>query len=83
MTNGLSLCKIHHAAYDRNLLGISPDYTVHLDQGLLDEVDGLMLRYGLQEMHGRSLILPIKRNELPDRERLSARFERFVAGAAS
>ena len=83
VTNGLSLCKIHHAAYDRNLLGISPDYTVHLDQGLLDEVDGPMLRYGLQEMHGRSLILPIKRNELPDQERLSARFERFVAGAAS
>jgi len=83
VTNGLSLCKIHHAAYDRNLLGISPDYTVHIDEGLLVEVDGPMLRYGLQEMHGRSLILPIKRNELPDRARLSVRFERFMSQAAS
>lgn len=81
--NGLSLCKIHHAAYDRNLLGISPDYTIHLDKNLLDEVDGPMLRHGLQEMHGKSLILPIKRNELPDRERLSARFERFRSRSAS
>jgi putative restriction endonuclease len=83
VTNGLSLCKIHHAAYDRNLLGISADYTVHIDSELLDEVDGPMLRHGLQEMHGRSLILPIKRNERPDRERLSARFEQFSSLAAS
>lgn len=83
VTNGLSLCKIHHAAYDRNLLGISPDYTIHLDKNLLDEVDGPMLRHGLQEMHGKSLILPIKRSELPDRERLSARFERFRSRSAS
>jgi len=83
VTNGLSLCKIHHAAYDRNLLGISADYTVHLDRKLLDEIDGPMLRHGLQEMHGRSLILPIKRSELPDRDRLSVRFERFRSLAAS
>jgi len=83
VSNGLSLCKIHHAAYDRNLLGISADYTVHLNRELLDEVDGPMLRHGLQEMHGRSLILPIKPNELPDRERLSVRFEHFRALAAS
>ena len=82
VTNGLSLCKIHHAAYDRNLLGISPDYSIHLDKNLLDEVDGPMLRHGLQEMHGKSLILPIKRSELPDRERLSARFERFRSRSA-
>lgn len=83
VTNGLSLCKIHHAAYDRNLVGISPDYTVHLDKDLLDEIDGPMLQHGLQEMHGRSLILPTKRNELPDRERLSVRFDTFRSRAAS
>lgn len=83
VTNGLSLCKIHHAAYDRNLLGISADYIVHLNQELLDEVDGPMLRHGLQAMHGGTLILPIKQNELPDRERLSVRFEHFRSLAAS
>lgn len=28
VANGLSLCKIHHAAYDQINLGISPDYTL-------------------------------------------------------
>ena len=36
--NGLSLCKIHHAAFDRNLLGISPAYVVKINADLLDEV---------------------------------------------
>jgi len=81
--NGLSLCKIHHAAYDRNLIGISPDYTVHLDRGLLDEVDGPMLTYGLQKMHGRSLEVPSRRAEQPDRDRLASRFGEFQAHRAS
>lgn len=75
--NGLSLCKIHHAAYDRNLLGVSPDYSVHIDSHLLTEIDGPMLRYGLQEMHGRALILPSHIADQPDRERLALRYEEF------
>jgi len=47
--NGLALCKIHHAAYDANVLGIRPDCTVEIHQRLLDEIDGPMLRHGLQE----------------------------------
>ena len=38
--NGLSLCKIHHAAYDANLLGISPDYVVRINSELMDEIEG-------------------------------------------
>lgn len=80
VTNGLSLCKIHHAAYDRRLMGISPDYVVHVNTDLLAEVDGPMLRHGLQEMHGRSLITPARRRDRPDPERLEQRFARFRAG---
>ncbi|MGK2932106.1 MAG: HNH endonuclease [Solirubrobacterales bacterium] len=58
VSNGLALCKIHHAAYDQNLLGISGDYRVHIDRDLLDEVDGPMLRHGLQDMHGRMILEP-------------------------
>jgi len=76
--NGLSLCKIHHAAYDRRLLGISPDYTVAINRGLLEEVDGPMLKHGLQEMDGRVLHVPEKRSDWPDRERLSKRFQGFL-----
>ena len=80
VTNGLSLCKIHHAAYDRLLLGITPDYEVRINQRLLDEIDGPMLRHGLQDMHRRELTLPRKRADHPDRERLEARYALFAAG---
>ncbi|NNM45398.1 HNH endonuclease [Knoellia koreensis] len=79
VTNGLSLCKIHHAAYDRLLLGITPDYEVRINRRLLDEIDGPMLRHGLQEMHRRPLTLPRHQTDRPDPQRLETRFERFAA----
>ena len=45
--NGLALCKIHHSAYDLNILGIDPEYRVHVSEKVLDEHDGPMLRYGI------------------------------------
>lgn len=80
VTNGLSLCKIHHAAYDRRLMGISPDYVVKINTELLLEVDGPMLRHGLQEMHGRRLMTPTRRQDQPDPDRLEKRYARFLAG---
>lgn len=77
--NGISLCKIHHAAYDENLVGIDPDYRVHVNEGLLRDTDGPMLKHGIQEMHGRLLSLPNRRADLPDRERLALRFEGFLS----
>jgi putative restriction endonuclease len=79
VTNGLTLCKIHHASYDANMLGISPDYTVHINRDLLEEVDGPMLKHGIQEMDQRALTIPLKRAERPDRERLALRYETFLA----
>lgn len=75
--NGIALCKIHHAAYDENFVGIDPDFKVHINEALLLETDGPMLRYGIQEMHGRSLVLPSRRSDRPDRDRLSIRFDEF------
>ncbi|MFE3230089.1 HNH endonuclease [Nocardia sp. NPDC059228] len=75
--NGLSLCKIHHAAYDENFLGITADGEIRINRALLEEVDGPMLRHGLQEMHGRSLLIPAKRQERPSADRLAIRFEEF------
>ncbi|MGI9822195.1 HNH endonuclease [Agromyces sp. Marseille-Q5079] len=79
VTNGLALCKIHHASYDRNLLGITPDYEVRIDRDLLDEIDGPMLRHGLQDMHGRKLVVPKRRVEWPSRDSLAERFAAFAA----
>jgi putative restriction endonuclease len=77
VVNGLSLCKIHHAAFDNNLLGVSPDFRVSINDELLIETDGPMLQHGLQEMHGRQLTLPARKREWPDRDRLAARWIEF------
>jgi putative restriction endonuclease len=43
VTNGLSLCAIHHRAFDQNLVGVSPDYVVHVSRRLREDEDGPML----------------------------------------
>lgn len=75
--NGLSLCKIHHAAFDQHFLGVSPDCRILVRQDILVETDGPMLRHGLQELHGTALVLPRRPEQQPDRDRLALRFERF------
>ncbi len=80
--NGLALCAIHHLAYDRNLLGIDPDGVVHIAARLLREIDGPMLRTGLQGFHGTSIALPRRPEQRPDAVRLQTRFERFVLATA-
>ena len=75
--NGLSLCKIHHAAFDANIVGVRPDYVVEVNAKVLEEVDGPMLRHGLQERHGETLILPRRPVDRPDPELLEERYERF------
>ncbi|MGC5168201.1 HNH endonuclease [Luteimicrobium sp. DT211] len=81
--NGLALCKIHHAAYDQNFLGITPDCRVEIALDLLEEVDGPMLKHGLQEMHGRDIRLPRRRADRPDRDALAERFHTFEQRAAA
>jgi len=75
--NGLSLCKIHHAAFDQNIIGITPDYHVHVREDILQEVDGPMLKHGIQAMHGNKLILPRSVSSRPNREWLEERYEIF------
>ena len=40
VSNGLSLCSIHHRAFDEDLVGISSDYNVHVSPRLLDPTVG-------------------------------------------
>jgi putative restriction endonuclease len=67
IANGLSLCSIHHRAFD-----------VHVSQRLLDDEDGPMLEV-LKTFHAQTIELPSRRRWRPDRERLAERFERFRA----
>lgn len=76
--NGLSMCKIHHAAFDRNIIGINPDYYIHVRKDILEESDGPMLKYGLQSLENQKIILPGHHRDYPDRERLEKRYDGFL-----
>jgi putative restriction endonuclease len=76
--NGLSLCKIHHAAFDNNIVGVNPDYKIIVREDILEEIDGPMLKYGIQDMHEHSIILPNRKKDWPDSERLDLRFNNFL-----
>lgn len=77
--NGLSLCKIHHGAYDAEIMGVAPDYHVHIRADVLKEKDGPMLLHGLQELHGSRIVIPSAKGLQPNREYLAERFAQFEA----
>jgi putative restriction endonuclease len=76
VSNGLSLCSIHHRAFDQNLVGISPDCVVHVSRDLREDDDGPMLDL-LKHFHEAALHVPARAVDRPAREQLEARFSRF------
>ena len=80
--NGICLSKVHHAAFDAHLIGIDPDYRVHVSAQLLRLHDGPLLEQALKRLDGTTLRLPRHQEAWPDRERLAVRFAAFRALAA-
>lgn len=78
--NGIPLSKIHHAAFDAHLIGIDPNYRLHVSERLLVQTDGPMLE-ALKRLDKGALHLPRRAKDQPDRDRLALRFERFKAAA--
>jgi len=75
--NGLALCKLHHAAFDTNILGIRPDLVIEVRSEVLLESDGPMLRHGLQEVDGTVLKAPRRAEWKPGVGFLEERYEQF------
>ena len=75
LPNGLALCKLHHAAYDGQLIGITPDFEVRIAPQIRAETDGPVLEHGLKRLHGSRLQLPHAIAERPDRDRLARRWD--------
>jgi putative restriction endonuclease len=75
--NGLALCKLHHAAFDSNIIGIRPDLILEVRADILDEIDGPMLQHGLKGMHGQRIRVPQRVALQPRPEFLDERFELF------
>ncbi|WP_419160942.1 HNH endonuclease [Candidatus Palauibacter sp.] len=81
--NGLALCRLHHAAFDRFFLGVRPDYTIRVRPAILAEEDGPTLRHAIQGLHGRRIALPRRRADYPSASSLSLRYDRFLEKAAA
>lgn len=81
VTNGMALCKLHHAAYDSFILGVTPDYVIQVRRDVLRETDGPLLVHGLQELHGAKLVLPVREEHWPAKESLEWRYQRFRKAA--
>jgi putative restriction endonuclease len=78
ISNGVALCKLHHAAFDRHFFAVRPDYRVEVRPSILAERDGPMLVVGLQEIHRSRIELPSHLAQRPDPERLARRYEAFL-----
>jgi putative restriction endonuclease len=59
------------------LVGVSPDYVVHVSRRLREDEDGPMLDL-LKGFHEAALLVPGRASQRPDRERLDVRFQTFL-----
>jgi putative restriction endonuclease len=75
--NGLALCTLHHSAFDRQFLGVRPDYVLEVRPDILRERDGPTLVHAIQALHGQPIVVPRAEVLRPDRGLLAARYERF------
>jgi putative restriction endonuclease len=75
--NGIALCKLHHAAFDQNIIGVRPDLVVEISMKVLEEIDGPMLIHGIQGFHGSTLGVPRRSDLRPNEEFLEERYQLF------
>lgn len=76
-SNGICLNVLFHKAYDKNYLGISPDYEVFISDRLFDnnvEQDNLKLFFG--KYHKTKIHLPDK--FIPNKDLLDIHYQRFI-----
>jgi putative restriction endonuclease len=79
VSNGLSLCALHHRAFDRDLVGITPDFAIYVFRDRLeypDEDEGAILT----RFDGDRLRLPRDENLHPDRELVDWRWQAALEG---
>jgi putative restriction endonuclease len=81
VTNGIAMCKIHHAAYDADIFGITPKYQITVRPDVMEEIDGPTLQYTLQAINGSTMQLPSRRAARPNPELLDVRWQQFLAAS--
>jgi putative restriction endonuclease len=77
VSNGIALCKLHHAAFDGFFIGITPNHLIEVRRDILAEADGPMLLHGLQGLNGKKIVLPHSTKLQPNPDFLEKRFSLF------
>ena len=77
--NGLSLCRLHHGAFDKAILGVRPDGLVEISRKVMGEHDGDVLERGIKAFNGRSITWPKRFEQRPREEYLDERYAEFLA----
>ncbi len=75
--NGLALCTLHHAAFDRFFLGVRPDYVIEVRPDILNKGDGPTLVHAIQRLHGSRIVMPASQGDRPDPDLLEVRYSQF------
>lgn len=72
--NGVALCYLHHEAYDRGLMGITPDYGVEVSESARRRLQRLARDHGWSDFRDNlrpDIILPDRAQDRPDPDRLA------------
>jgi len=67
----LAVNKDPSAAFDADLIGINPDFRIHVSDRLLEIHDGPFLELGLKAIVGQVIELPRRSEDHPDRDWLA------------
>jgi putative restriction endonuclease len=81
VSNGLPLTKLHHAAFDAQLIGVDPDFRIHVSVRLLEIHDGPFFELRLKGFVGQVIQLPRRSEDRLDWDRLAIRPEQFKKAA--
>lgn len=80
VNNGIAMSRIHHKAYDSNLLGIDADYKIHIRQDDRIILGDYFAGVCFSELSGKTIWLPRDKSLRPDPDFLDQRFQEFKRG---
>lgn len=78
INNGIALSNLHHRAYDRGLIGIDPDYKIHVSDRIRGTQVNDFVQRAFREYDQKQLYLPKDIKSRPDKDSLARRFEIFI-----
>jgi putative restriction endonuclease len=68
---------LFHKAYDKNLIGISPNYEIFISDKLFEQDEkSYTMRDCIMQYHNTKIMLPDR--FIPDKDLLDARFQQFL-----